>query len=637
MLIRGKTVIVYDIEVFPNVFHAVLKDTETKKHYRLEISDRRNDLTKLYRLFLQYKNNSTGKYLFCGYNNIHYDNPIINYLIANYKELIGLPTFEVNNEIYKISNEIVHSSGEGFQSWHKWKYLRFYDTLDLLTMLYSQKLRVGLKEMQVTMQYDNVYEYEGDFSKHLPQSEIDKMAIYNLNDVDSTEELLYRCEKDIELRLAIEDEYGIKALSKDGVNLGMEILKYKYLELTGLQWKDIKDLRSPCEVIDLNEVILPIISFKTPILQDLLSELKQLKVSPGRKGFEKHFLLDDVECVMGVGGLHSKNEPESVIPKDGEVLSDVDVTSMYPSLIIEHGFYPKHLGKEFLDVYSGIKSERVEAKHSGNKVKDATLKLSLNGLSGNLQNEHSWCYSPFAVMQIRMNGQLMLLMLAERLLEAGCKLKNLNTDGIFVVRKLKDEEKFQKVCREWEQITKLGLEEDRFERFYQSAVNDYLAIKEGYSETKDPKLLKKKGSFIDTVALGKGMQPMIIPEAINKYLADKIPISETVKSCTDFRKFLTYQKVNKKFSVEYNNEIIARINRYYVATNGYNLYKCEIDKDGNRGNYKSMLKGYGVIIANKLSDFKELPKNINYQYYIKEAAKIVDYFKVKQLSIFDML
>ena len=30
-------------------------------------------------------------------------------------------------------------------------------------MLYSQKLRVGLKEMQVTMQFHNVQEYEGDF------------------------------------------------------------------------------------------------------------------------------------------------------------------------------------------------------------------------------------------------------------------------------------------------------------------------------------------------------------------------------------------------------------------------------------------------------------------------------------------
>lgn len=54
-------------------------------------------------------------------------------------------------------------------------------------------------------------------------------------------------------------------------------------------------------------------------------------------------------------------------------------------MIIEHKFYPPHLGKEFLEVYTQIKNERIEAKHNGNKIKDATLKLALNGLSGNLK------------------------------------------------------------------------------------------------------------------------------------------------------------------------------------------------------------------------------------------------------------
>ena len=96
-------------------------------------------------------------------------------------------------------------------------------------MLYSQKLRVGLKEMQVTMQFRNVQEYEGDFQSNLPVSEIDKMKLYNINDVDSTAELLYRCQKDIDLRLAIEDEYGVKVLNKDGVNLENKLKTYDLL------------------------------------------------------------------------------------------------------------------------------------------------------------------------------------------------------------------------------------------------------------------------------------------------------------------------------------------------------------------------------------------------------------------------
>lgn len=634
MLIRNKIILVYDIEVFPNVFHAVVKNTETSHILKLEISERRNDLNKILLLFHQIKHNTDcGKYIFCGYNNIHYDNPIINYLIANQNEFINLHYSNLCLRINMLSKEIINS-GEGFQSWYKWKYLVFFDTLDLLTMLYSQKLRVGLKEMQVTMQYSNVQEYEGDFNKPLPVSEIDNMIAYNINDVNSTEALLYKCKSDIDLRLAIEDEYGVKVLNKDGVNIGMKIITHKYLEKTGLTWNQIKDLRSPCDVIELDKVILPMIQFDSKLLQDILIELKKQAVSPGRKGYEKHFIFDDLEWTIGVGGLHTVNKPEAFIPEEGWTISDIDVASLYPSMIIEHQFYPPHLGKEFLEVYSNIKEERIEAKHNGNEVKNLTLKLALNGLSGNLQNEHNFCYSPFTVMQIRMNGQLMLLMLAEKLTQIGCKILQANTDGLFILRRLSDEQKFKEVCKEWESLTKLVLEEDQFEAFYQYAINDYLAIKKGYKETHNPKLLKKKGLFIDEVRLGKGMNAMIIPEAINKCLADGISITDTINNCKDLNKFITYQKVSKTFSVEYASKLITRINRYYVSVAGHALLKCKVAEDGTRTNYISLLSGYGVTIVNNFDEIKEFPQDINYSYYITEASKITSVFQHKQLKLF---
>ena len=634
MLIRNKIVLVYDIEVFPNVFHSVVKNTETSHILKLEISERRNDLNKILLLFHQIKHNTDcGKYIFCGYNNIHYDNPIINYLIANQNEFINLHYSDLCLRINMLSKEIINS-GEGFQSWYKWKYLVFFDTLDLLTMLYSQKLRVGLKEMQVTMQYSNVQEYEGDFNKPLPVSEIDNMIAYNINDVNSTEALLYKCKSDIDLRLAIEDEYGVKVLNKDGVNIGMKIITHKYLEKTGLTWNQIKDLRSPCDVIELDKVILPMIQFDSKLLQDILIELKKQAVSPGRKGYEKHFIFDNLEWTIGVGGLHTVNKPEAFIPEEGWTISDIDVASLYPSMIIEHQFYPPHLGKEFLEVYSNIKEERIEAKHNGNEVKNLTLKLALNGLSGNLQNEHNFCYSPFTVMQIRMNGQLMLLMLAEKLVQIGCKILQANTDGLFILRRLSDEQKFKKVCKEWESLTKLVLEEDQFEAFYQYAINDYLAIKKGYKETHNPKLLKKKGLFIDEVRLGKGMNAMIIPEAINKCLADGINITDTINNCKDLNKFITYQKVSKTFSVEYASKLITRINRYYVSVAGHALLKCKVAEDGTRTNYISLLSGYGVTIVNNFDEIKEFPQDINYSYYITEASKITSVFQHKQLKLF---
>lgn len=99
--------------------------------------------------------------------------------------------------------------------------------------MFSSKLRVGLKELQVTMNYPNVREYEGDFNINAPLSDFESIISYNFNDVDSTEELLYKLEKDIFLRLGIEKEYGINVMSMDGVSIGKEILKSRYLQDTG--------------------------------------------------------------------------------------------------------------------------------------------------------------------------------------------------------------------------------------------------------------------------------------------------------------------------------------------------------------------------------------------------------------------
>ena len=624
MIIKGLIVQVYDIEIFPNCFSLVIKNTETKEFQFFELSNRKNNLIDLVPLFLD------KRYMFCGYNNLHYDNPIVNFIIE-YKETLKKSTrLDIEYNLFQLSQTIIKGD---LEKWKRWKYANNFETLDLLTMLFSQKLRVGLKEMQVTMKYSNVQEYDGNFEAPIPEEDIPKMIQYNINDVNSTEELLYRCENDIKLRLNIEEEYGIKALNKDGVNLGMEILKTKYLEKTHKTWNDIKDLRSPCNKIALNEIILPFIKFDNPILKDLLNEMKQQVVSPDRKGYNKHFLMDNLEYSVGVGGIHSVNKPSIFIAKEDEIISDVDVASLYPSLIIEYGFYPPHLGKEFLEVYKGIKDERIEAKHNGNKLKNLTLKLSINGLSGNLQSEFSWCYSPKTVMRIRINGQLLLLMLAEKLISIGCQIIQANTDGLFVLRKKKDEQKFKDVCKWWENLTRLELEEDRFERFYQFAINDYLGVLEGYKDSKNPKLLKKKGLFIDSVTLGKGMQPMIIPKAINANLADNVPVEETIRNCKDINEFITYQKVDKKFTVQYMDKFITHINRYYVSTNGGYLYKCEVE-DGKIVKFANMLTASGVTLCNDITAIKEFPRNINYKYYIKEANKILAKLKIQEQGLF---
>lgn len=659
MIIRGKIVYVYDIEVFQNIFHCSVKNTETNNIYKFEISERKNQLRELVKFFKQVDKYITwGDYyttninipanvIFCGYNNLHYDNPIINYIIEYEDKLMQYNIPTICSSIFNLSKTITTSSEDNIDAWKHWKYQIWFDTFDILTMLYSNKLRVGLKEIQVTMQYPNVQEFVCDWTKPLPLEDFDSMIDYNINDIESTSELLNRCKKDVDLRIAIEDKYGVRVLSKDGVNIGMKILTQKYLEKTGLTWQDIKDLRSPMSVIPLKDVILPFIKYDSPILQRVLDDMKNQIVSPGRKGYENKFVFNNLRYSVGVGGIHSVNSPEIIIPRDDEMLIDIDVASLYPSMLIEYEFYPKHLGKEFLEVYKQIKDERIEAKHNGDKVKNETLKLALNGLSGNLQNEHNFCYSPFAVMQIRINGQLLLLMLAEKLTQIGCRIVQANTDGLFVLLKKDAYSKVNSICREWEQLTKLTLEEDRFKAMYQYAINDYFAI------TEDNKV-KEKGMFITAVKLGKGLTPKIIPKAVISFFKDGIPVEDTIKNCTDIRDFLMSEKTGKQWHVEYMNEEQQRTNRFYASTNGGYLWKWKDTghKEGeiitytepyvgerkykaSARQYQNMLTASGVTLLNKFDNKPIEERKINYRYYIMEAYKIIRDLKPLQLSLWD--
>lgn len=659
MIIRGKIVYVYDIEVFQNIFHCSVKNTETNDIYKFEISERKNQLRELVKFFKQVDKYITwGDYyttninipanvIFCGYNNLHYDNPIINYIIEYEDKLMQYNIPTICSSIFNLSKTITTSSEDNIDAWKHWKYQIWFDTFDILTMLYSNKLRVGLKEIQVTMQYPNVQEFVCDWTKPLPLEDFESMIDYNINDIESTSELLNRCKKDVDLRIAIEDEYGVRVLSKDGINIGMKILTQKYLEKTGLTWQDIKDLRSPMSVIPLKDVILPFIKYDSPILQRVLDDMKNQIVSPGRKGYENKFVFNNLRYSVGVGGIHSVNSPEIIIPRDDEMLIDIDVASLYPSMLIEYEFYPKYLGKEFLEVYKQIKDERIEAKHNGDKVKNETLKLALNGLSGNLQNEHNFCYSPFAVMQIRINGQLLLLMLAEKLTQIGCRIIQANTDGLFVLLKKDAYSKVNSICREWEQLTKLTLEEDRFKAMYQYAINDYFAI------TEDNKV-KEKGMFITTIKLGKGLTPKIIPKAVISFFKDGIPVEDTIKNCTDIRDFLMSEKTGKQWHVEYMNEEQQRTNRFYASTNGGYLWKWK-DTGHKEGEiitytepyvgerkykafarqYQNMLTASGVTLLNKFDDKPIEERKINYRYYIMEAYKIIRDLKPLQLSLWD--
>ena len=634
MKIKGKTCVVFDIEVLKNVFTCTCKNTETKQITVFEISPRRVDIQGLVTFFYE-------DYYFVGYNNIHYDNPILNYIIMLYNKhyFNSYSTRELTESIFRMSQLVIDKNSD-FDLWKEYKYARNFLSIDLLTMLYSKALRVSLKEMQVTMQYKNVEEFVVDWHQDLPEKDIDRLISYNINDVESTEELLYRCKDLLELRIETEKDFGLPCLSLDRVNLGDRLLQLKVMEKTGLNKKQLENMKSPANYVDLEKIIFPWIKFESPILQKKLTDMKnQHNVSPGRKGYINTFIFGEMKVTIGVGGIHGDNGTCIIKPNEDELLLDSDVNSLYPSLMRMYHLYPPKLKDVLGQIFPQIIDDRLEFKRTGQKNKNETYKYMLNGVSGKMQDETSWLFSPFTVMQVRINGQLLLLMLAERLLKLGCKLYQINTDGILYKLKKSKYEELQQVLKEWEKLTMLTLETEEFTQFYQLAINDYFGVEPNNK-------IKKKGFFLTDIELGKGLTPKIIPEAIINYFVHNIPVEDTIKSCKDICKFLQAEKTGKQWTVEYNEQIQQRINRFYVSNSGYYLWKWKLDDTGKKS-YQIMLKDHGVRLHNKFYSDEDLQwkysqgetfqsiYDIDYQYYINQCIKVIEKLKPKQLNLFN--
>lgn len=634
MKIKERPVALYDIEVFPNCFHCLVSDSESHKKYKFEISNRKNQLEELIDFFYFKR----VEHIMCGYNNHHYDDIVINYMIFFRNTMKRFDYLKICNSLYYLSKAIIESEKtENIDKIKQYKYANYFYSFDLMTMLYSAAKQKSLKEVEILLGMDNVQEFEAGFDQRLLDSEIDDMIKYNENDVDATELLLNTVKDEVDLRLEVEKEWGFDALSMSNIRIGEEILLRKS-NLKGVALEEAKSKIRRVAKIENKDIILPFIQYSNPKLKEVLLDVKNATCYPCKsdkkqKNYEKKFVISNTCYSIGEGGIHTINEPRIFKPTADQYIGHSDVTSMYPSLAIIYKWLPVHLGKDFWNVYESLYKERVIAKRNHDELKAKAFKFALNSPIGKMQNESSWAYDPLNAYKIRMNGQLILLMLVDRLLSINCKIVQVNTDGVVYIADKANRELINQFVHEVENITKLHFDSDDYESFYQYDVNNYFGIRKGYSQSGDPSLIEKKGKFITEIGLNNSMTPVVVSKAVINYFLTKEPIDKFVKEDKNIRDFLMSQSVNREFKVEYGNKPVQRINRYYASNSGY--YLMRVKDKMYETKKESILSDVGVILLNHIDSVPIEERKINYQYYIGKAKTIVSEFINRQLTIFD--
>jgi len=662
---------VYDVETPPNAFICCAKVVGEEIIRTFEISARKFQLKELVDFF------QDDQYVFVGYNCIHFDTPIVNMLISRFWEFQRDRNYLlVADACYKLAGTIIN--GEP-QAWSKYKWQNSFAQMDLMTMMASKALRVGLKSLQITMCYHNVKEMLIDWDRYIPIDQHDNLIYYCHNDVNSTSYLMSLLKNDISLRIQIQNEFGIDCLSKDGVGIGVDIFTKRICANLGIyDEKQLYSSRINLDEIVVKDYIPEFIKFETPeanrvlnFYQGMVLDSEGLKRVEGWGETSIIQRINNLRHSFGVGGVHSVNTPKVHTEDEKYVIIDADVASLYPSLAILYKYGPAGFKEAFLQVLEDLRTDRLVAKRAKDKLKDTTYKLALNSILGNLRNMFSPYYAPEANIGICVAGQLMLLMLIERCELAGIEVISSNTDGVTVKCPREKVELFYEICNKWQTETRLELEYVEYEKIVIMAVNDYVAFKKGWSDVKDtidfdtpekavefnftyPLLtpesntikknayVKEKGLFVSNPRLGKGLDSLIVAKALINYFGKGIPVEDTIRGARSIWDFITFQKIGKQYEVEWYLKPQQHINRFYVSRKGAYLYKCKtVDKyDRKTGQVgqvlikSNVLKGFGVQLFNEYEERPIKQYDIDYRYYIHACNKVIALLEPIQETLF---
>lgn len=325
------------------------------------------------------------------------------------------------------------------------------------------------------------------------------------------------------------------------------------------------------------------------------------------------------------------------------MILDLDISSLYPSVAKSLGLYPQQLGPEFTRMYSHFIEKRIEEKHKPKEERDNVLiegyKLILNGTYGKSNEEKSFLYDPLYTFRTTIAGQLFISMWAERLVEAVPELIFIqaNTDGLTIKLPKEKLELIRQVNNQLTKETTLGIEEAFYSKMCIRDVNNYISV---YTDsTKENEHIKLKGDFEIFKEFHKDPSMRIVPYSVKEYFVYGVPVEKTIKECRDIYDFCMQLKTNSK-STPYIRILedsklvdhqLNRMTRYYIGKgkNSGMLYKKFTD-----GRITGVNIGRSAIVFNKFEEKEWNEYNIDYNFYITEARKLIDPLVYKELNLF---
>ena len=580
----------FDIEIYPNYALFAFADIDVPVPHTFELRGTSATLVGDEREWLlRLLSNNT----IFGFNSRKYDLPLMLYALAG----------ATCDELYEASKQIIGGTPH-------WKLPQVKSRVSSVKRLAidhfdiqepTPGVRVGLKLYGMRMNAPLVAELPYEPSTKLTPAQMDKVKAYCANDLHLTAMLYDRISERIDLRKRMGEIYKADLRSKSDAQIAEVVMRnliggdvvgdvdktYRYNPPTYLHFTSPK----------LNA-----------ILKKFASETYTLDgrgaIMPPKWLIAARIKIGDVEYQLGIGGLHSCEKRQAITPQADEMLIEQDVASYYPSIIVNGGLSPKRLSSGFIEAYSAIVNRRLAAKRRGDVGESESLKIVINGGFGKFGSPHSLLYAPDLFLAVTITGQLTLLMLIERAVNAGVRVISANTDGVVLLVPNSLKRAYSAIHGEWERLTDLTLETDELRGLYSRDVNNYIAVKTDGT-------VKGKGIFTSP-SLMHNPYGQVCASAVKEYLLNGTPLSTTIRECDEIADFVFVRTANG--GAKFGNERIGKILRWIYTTDGGVI---TYEKNGNR-----VPKAEGCLPVMRLP--AEMPANIDYARYVADAEALLD-------------
>lgn len=631
--------IAYDVETFCNVFTLIGQHVETGQRWVFELSPRVNHTMQLY-WFLRQIEASGARMV--GFNNVGFDWIVVRHFMS----LVESGQGEVSPYALYLKAQEVFAAIEKFRliDWQP-----RIPQIDLFKIHHfdNKNKSTSLKKLEFCMKSEVIIDLP--FSPHEPlrDDQIDEVIRYNAHDVGETVRFYHYTWDKIAFRQKLEPRFGKSILNHNDTKIGKDYF------IIGLERAMPGITKGPDgrgknqtrrNSIPLGQVIFPYIRFETPDFNRVLNYLKTVNVTDTKKAKE----LDGVNVTsrgfqfdFGLGGIHGSLSATKVVEDDENEIIDVDVASFYPNLAIKNRVFPAHLTEKFCDIYSELYLER--KGYPKKSEESEMLKLALNGVYGESNQEHGVFLDPAYTMTITVNGQLLICMLAEQAMKhPDIHIIQANTDGVtFRVHKAA-KPYFQSVCKWWMEFSGLELEDANYSAMFIRDVNNYIAVsREGKVKRIGAYAYETQAENPATRELwwNKNWSGRVIAKAAEAFMLKGTPTHEFVGRHEDAFDFMMLGKApgGSRLVCAWAGGVdtpLQSTTRYFIAKHGPRLVKImpplpkvvakwAVEQPGVPVPERRMGidVNWNVGICNHIRDWDW--SNLERQYYIEEAEKLV--------------